>query len=112
MTGGESRHKNVGLGAFDGIVFDAGVDGFQDIVGTEAERADIQGGIGDEAEQMGGVFHSDSGGFVDPLPEFTLETVPHELGGSLATGVFCNAANVQTDALPLLVTKNVVSFLL
>ena len=112
MARGESRHKNVGLGAFDSIVLDAGVDGFQDIVGTEAERADIQGGIGDEAKQMGGVFHSDSGGFVDPLPEFTPETVQHELGGGLASGVFGNAANVQSDALSFLVTKNVVSFLL
>ena len=56
MAGGESRHKDVGFGAFDDIVLDAGVDGFQDVVGTEAERADIEGGIRNEAEQMGGGF--------------------------------------------------------
>ena len=112
MARGESRHKNVGFGAFDGIVLDTGIDSFQDIVGTEAEGNEIEGSIGDEAEQMDGVFHSDSGGFVDPLAEFAPETVQHELGGGLATGVFGNAGNVQSDALPLLVTKNVVSFLL
>ena len=67
MTGGESRHKNVGLGAFDSILLDTGVDSFQDIVGTKAERTEIEGSIGDEIEQMGGVLDSDSGGFVDPL---------------------------------------------
>ena len=111
MTGGEGRHKNVGCGAFDGIVLDAGVDGFQDIVGTEAERTDIQGGIGDEVEQLGGVFHSDSGGFLDPLPEFAPEAFQHQLGRGLASGLFSDAANVQTDPLPPLVTKDVVSFL-
>ena len=78
----------------------------------EVEPAEIEGSIGDEAEQMGGVFHSDSGGFVDPLAEFAPETVQHELGSGLATGIFGNAANVQPDPLPFLVAKNVVSFLL
>ena len=112
MTGGESRHENVGLGAFDSIVLDTGVDSNQDIVGTEAERAEIEGSIGDEIEQMGGVFDRDGGRFVDPLPEFAPETVQHELGRGLATGVFGNAGNVQSDALSFLVAKNVVSFLL
>ena len=70
MTGGESRHKDIGLGAFDSIVLDTGVDGLQNVVGTEAERTEIEGSIGDETEQMGGVFDRDGGGFVDPLPEF------------------------------------------
>ena len=61
---------------------------------------------------MGGVLDGDGGGFVDPLAEFTPEAVEHELGGGFATWIFGNAANVQTDALPLLVTKNIVSFLL
>ena len=112
MTGGESCHKNIGLGAFDGIVLDTGVDSFQDVVGTEAERTEIEGSIGDEIEQMGGVFDSDGGGFVDPLPEFAPETVQHELGRGLATGVFGNAGNFQSDSFPFLVAKNVVSFLL
>ena len=112
MTGSESRHKDIGLGAFDSIVLDTGVDSFQDIVGTEAERAEIEGSIGDEIEQIGGVLNGDSGGFVDPLPEFAPETVQHELGRGLATGIFGNAGNVQSDALPFLVTKNVLSFLL
>ena len=79
MTGGESCHKNVGLGAFDGIVLDTGVNSFQDIVGAKTECAEIEGSIRDEAEQMGGVLDSNSGGFVDPLPEFPPETVQHEL---------------------------------
>ena len=112
MTGGESGHKDIGLGAFDSIVLDTGVDSFQDVVGAKAERAEIEGSIGDETEQMGGVLDSDSGGFVDPFPEFTPEAVQHELGRSLATRIFGNAGNVQSDALPFLVTKNVVSFLL
>ena len=112
MTGGESRHKDVGFGAFDSIVLDAGVDGFQDVVGTEAERADVEGSIGDEAEQMSRVLDGDAGGFVDPLPEYAPETVQHELGGDLATSVFGNAADIESDTLPLLVTKNIVSFLL
>ena len=53
------------------------------------------------------VLDSDGGGFVDPLPEFTPEAVEHQLGGSLATGIFGNTGNVQSDALPFLVTKNV-----
>ena len=112
MTGGESRHKDIGLGAFDGIVLDTGVNGLQDIVGAEAESADIEGSVGNEIEQMGGVFDSDGGGFVDPLPEFAPETVQHELGRGFATGIFGNAGNVQSDPFPFLVTKNVVSFLL
>ena len=112
MTGGESCHKNVGLGAFDGIVLDTGVDSLQDVVGTEAERTEIEGSIGDEAEQMGGVFDSNGGGFVGPLAEFASETVQHELGSGFATGIFGNAGNVQTDPFPFLVAKNVVSFLL
>ena len=69
MTGGESRHKDVGLRTFDGIVVDTRVDGLQDVVGTEAERTDIQGGIRNEAEQMGGVLDHDGGGFIDSLPD-------------------------------------------
>ena len=112
MERGESRHKDVGFGAFDSIVVDTGVDGLQDVVGTEAERADIQGGIGDEAEQLGGVLDGDGGGFVDPLPEFAPETVQHQVGGGLATWIFGNAADIESDPLPLLVTKNIVSVLL
>ena len=112
MTGGESRHKDIGLGAFDSIVLDTGVDGLQNVVGTEAERAEIEGSIGDEVEQIGGVLNGDSGGFVDPFPEFAPETVQHELGGGLATGVFGYTGNVQLDTLPFLVTKNVLAFLL
>ena len=59
-----------------------------------------------------GVLDGDGGGFVDPLPEFAPETVQHELGGGLATSVFGNAADIESDTLPLLVTKNIVSFLL
>ena len=94
MARGESRHKDVGLGAFDGIVLDAGVNSFQDVVGTEAESADIESGIGDEAEQMGGVLDGDGGGFVDTLTEFAPEAVEHQLGGGLATGIFGNAGNI------------------
>ena len=50
MARGEGHHKDVGLGAFDGIVLDTGVNGLQDVVGTEAESADIKSGIGDQAE--------------------------------------------------------------
>ena len=112
MTGGESGYENISLGAFNGIVLDTGVDSLQNVVGTKAERAEIEGSIRDEVEQIGGVLNGDSGGFVDSLPEFAPETVEHELGGGLATGVFGNAGNVQSDAFPFLVTKNVVAFLL
>ena len=61
MTGSESGYENIGLGAFDSIVVDTGVDSFQDVVGTKAERTEIEGSIGDEVEQMGGVFDSDGG---------------------------------------------------
>ena len=112
MARGESRHKDIGLGAFDGIVLDTGVNSLQDVVGAEAESADIEGGIGDEAEQMGGVLDGDGGGFVDPLAEFTPEAVEHQFGCGLATWIFGNAGNVQSDTLPFLVTNNVLSFLL
>ena len=112
MTGGESGYENVGLGAFGSIVLDTGVDSFQDIVGAKAERAEIEGSIGDEIEQIGGVLNGDGGGFVDPLPEFTPETVQHELGRGLATGVLGNAGNIQSDPFPFLIAKNVVAFLL
>ena len=96
MTGGESRHKDVGLRTFDGIVVDTRVDGFQDVVGTEAERTDVEGSIGNEAEQMGGVLDGDGGGFIDSLPEFAPKAVQHELGGGLATGIFGNAADIES----------------
>ena len=102
MTGSESCYENIGLGPFDGIVVDAGVNGFQDIVGAKAERAEFEGGIGDESEQIRGVLNGDGGGFVDPLPEFTPETVQH------ATGIF---GNVQSDPFPFLIAKNIVAFL-
>ena len=56
MARGEGCHKDVGLGAFDGIVLDTGVNGFQDVIGTEAESADIESGIGDESEQWAGLW--------------------------------------------------------
>ena len=46
MTGGEGRHKDVCLGAFDRIVMYAGVDSLQDVVGTQSESADVEGGTG------------------------------------------------------------------
>ena len=112
MTGSESRHENVGLGPFDSVVMDAGINGFQDIIGAKAEGAEFEGGIRDEPEQIGGVLDSDGGGFVDSLPKFAPETVQHEFGRGFATGVLGNAGNVQSDAFPFLVAKNVVSFLL
>ena len=48
MARGESCYEDVGFGPFDGILLDASVDGLQDVVGTEAEGADIEGGIRDE----------------------------------------------------------------
>ena len=112
MTGSESCYENIGLGPFDSIVVDAGVNGFQDIVGAKAEGAEFEGGIRDESEQIGGVLNGDGGGFVDSLPEFAPETVQHELGRGFATGIFGNTGNVQSDPFPFLVTKNVVAFLL
>ena len=112
MARGERRHKDIGLGAFNGIVLDTGVDGLQNVVGTETEGTEIESRIGDQAEQMGGVPDSDSGGFVHALPKLAPETVQHELGGGLATGIFGNAGNVQSDPLPFLVAENILSFLL
>ena len=112
MTGGEGGYENIGLGAFDSIVLDTGVDRFQNVVRAKAERAEIEGSIRDEVEQMGGVVNSDGGGFIDSLPEFAPETVQHELGCGFATGIFGNAGNIQSDPFPFLVTKNVVAFLL
>ena len=112
MTRRESRHKDIGLGAFDGIVLDTGVDSLQDVVGTETESTEIESRIGDEIEQMGGVLDSDGGGFVDPLPKLAPETVQHQFGGTLATRIFGNAGNVQSDTLSFQVAKNVLSFLL
>ena len=111
MTRGKRRHKDIGLSAFDGIVLDTGVDGFQNIVGTDAEGTEIKSRIRNEAEQMGGVLNGDGGGFVDPLAKLAPKTVQHEFGGGLATRVFGNAGNVQSDPLPFLVAINVVAFL-
>ena len=112
VTRGEGRYEDVGFGDFDGILLDAGVDGLQDVVGTEAEGADIEGGIRDETKQMGRVLDGDGGGFVDTLAEFAPEAVQHQLGGGLASGIFGNTGDIQSDTLSFLVAKNVVSFLL
>ena len=112
MARGESRHKDIGLGAFDGIFLDTGVNGFQDVVGTETEGTEIESRVGDQAEQMSGVPDSDGGGFVDPLAKLAPETVQHQFGRGLATRIFGNAGNIESDPLPFLVTKNVLSFLL
>ena len=45
MTGGQSRHKDIGLGAFDRIVMHTGVDGPQDVFAAQSESADVAGGI-------------------------------------------------------------------
>ena len=76
VTGGEGRHKDIGLGAFDRIVIDTGVDSLQDVVGAQSESADVEGGIRDQTEQMGRVL--DGGGFVDPLTKFAPETAKKE----------------------------------
>ena len=79
VTRGEGHCEDVGFGDFDGILLDAGVDGLQDVVGTEAEGADIESGIGDETEQMGGVLDGDG---VDQLVPFAL---PHFCDGVTRT---------------------------
>ena len=112
MERGESRHKDSALGAFDGIVLDTGVNGLQDVVGAEAESADIESGIGDEAEQMGGVWTVTVVGLLIRSPNLPQKLFEHQFGRGLATGIFGNAGNVQSDALPFLVAKNIVSFLL
>ena len=75
MTGGEGRHKDVGLVAFDRVVMDTGVDSLQDVVCARSESADVEGRIRDQTEQMGRVLDGDGGGFVDLLAEFTPETM-------------------------------------
>ena len=51
---GETCYEDVGFGPFDRILLDAGVDDLQDVVGTEAESADIESGIGDETGKWAG----------------------------------------------------------
>ena len=46
VTGGEGRHKDIGLAAFDRIVMCTGVDSLQDVVGAQSKSADVEGGIG------------------------------------------------------------------
>ena len=43
LTGGEGRYEDIGLGAFDRIVMDTGVDGLPDVVGAQLESADFEG---------------------------------------------------------------------
>ena len=45
MTGGEGRHEDIGLGAFDRIVMYTGVDGPQDVVGAQSAGTDVKSGI-------------------------------------------------------------------
>ena len=75
MTGDEGRHKDIGLGVFDRIVMDTGVDSLQDVVGAQSESADVDGRIRDQTEEMGRVLDGEGGGFVDPLAELTTETM-------------------------------------
>ena len=56
MTGGESGHENVGLGAFDSIVVDTGVDSLQDVVGTKAERSEERR-VGKECRSRWSPYH-------------------------------------------------------
>ena len=65
----------------------------------------------EESMIMGGVLDGDGGGLVDPFPEFTPEAVEHEFRSGLATRIFGNAGNVQSDTLPFLVTINILSSL-
>ena len=64
MTGGESRHENIGLGHFDRVLFDTLKDGLQDVVSTQAESSDIESRIGDQCEQMRRVLDGDRGGVI------------------------------------------------
>ena len=50
MTGSERCYENIGLGAFDSIVLDAGINGLQDIISAKAEGAEFEGGIRDKPE--------------------------------------------------------------
>jgi len=84
---------------------------------------------------MGRVSHCDRRGFINPLTEFTPETVKgkekqvkkrkkmkknqrvdlpvqHQFGGGLASGIFGNTGNIQSDTLSLLVPENVLPALL
>ena len=64
MTRGESRHKNIGLGPFDRVLFDTVKDGLQDVVSTQAESSDIESRSGDQCEQMRRVLDGDRGGVI------------------------------------------------
>ena len=86
MARGESRYEDVRFGAFDRIFLDAGVDGLQDIVGTEAESADIESGIGDETEQMGGVLYCDGGGLLTRSPNLPQKLLSISLAVALRPG--------------------------
>ena len=60
---------------------------------------------------MGGGLDSDGSGFVDALPEFAPKAVQHQFGSGLATGIFGDTGNVQSDTLSFLVAKNILAFL-
>ena len=59
-----------------------------------------------------GLWTVTGGGFVDSFAEFAPEAVQHQFGGGLATRIFGDTGNVQSDALSFLVTKNILAFLL
>ena len=71
----KAANEDVGFGPFDRNFLDAGVNGLHEVVGTEVESIDVEGGIRGQTDQMGRVLDGDGGGFVDTLAEFTPETM-------------------------------------
>ena len=86
MTRGGSRYEDVRFGPFDRLLLDAGVDGLQDVVGTEAESADIESGIGDETEQMCRVLDCDGCGLLTRSPNLPQKLFSISLAVTLRPG--------------------------
>ena len=74
MTGREGGNEDICLGAFDRTVMHTGIDSLQNIVGIQLEGTDVEGVIGQEAEQIRRIFDGDSGGFIDTFTKFAPET--------------------------------------
>ena len=112
MTGGEGSDEDVDASVVGLIVLEICVDDFNRVVVDDSDLAYVVEGIGDDSKEMVSLVDSGGGGFEEIFAELAPESVEHEFGGGFASGIFLDETGIEVDAFLLLVSGDVLGFVL